>query len=50
MSVSQTAPPQGTATPEDILARIERLRETVMSNDIVRWITSQLQDLRELIG
>ena len=31
-------------------ARVERLRETVMTNDIVRWITSQLQDLRELIA
>lgn len=31
-------------------ARIERLREAVMANDIVRWITSQLQDLRELIS
>jgi trehalose 6-phosphate synthase len=30
-------------------ARIERIRDTVRTNDITRWITSQLQDLRELI-
>ena len=31
-------------------ARASRLRETVKANDISRWITKQLQDLRELIG
>ncbi len=31
-------------------ARAERIRETVRSNDITRWIAVQLQDLRELIG
>ncbi|HEY2705257.1 MAG TPA: trehalose-6-phosphate synthase [Candidatus Dormibacteraeota bacterium] len=31
-------------------ARGERIRETVRANDITRWITSQLQDLRELIA
>jgi len=30
-------------------ARAERIRETVRANDITRWITTQLQDLRELI-
>jgi trehalose 6-phosphate synthase len=30
--------------------RIGRIRETVRSNDITRWISLQLQDLRELIG
>jgi len=30
-------------------ARADRIRETVRANDITRWITSQLQDLRELI-
>jgi hypothetical protein len=32
------------------VARGERIRETVRANDITRWITSQLQDLRELIA
>jgi trehalose-6-phosphate synthase len=31
-------------------ARVERLRDTVKANDISRWITTQLQDLRELIA
>jgi trehalose 6-phosphate synthase len=31
-------------------ARADRIRETVRSNDITRWIGNQLQDLRELIG
>ena len=31
-------------------ARIRRIREIVRANDIARWITLQLQDLRELIG
>jgi len=31
-------------------ARAERIRDTVRANDITRWITSQLQDLRELIA
>ena len=31
-------------------ARAERIRETVRSADIVRWIATQLQDVRELIG
>ena len=31
-------------------ARADGLREVVRSNDITRWITKQLQDLRELIG
>ena len=30
-------------------ARAERIRDTVRANDITRWITTQLQDLRELI-
>jgi trehalose 6-phosphate synthase len=30
-------------------ARGERIREAVRANDITRWITTQLQDLRELI-
>lgn len=30
--------------------RIKRIRDTVRANDITRWITLQLQDLRELIG
>ncbi len=32
------------------LARAERIRETVRAADINRWITLQLQDLREVIG
>lgn len=31
-------------------ARIGRIRDTVRANDITRWISLQLQDLRELIG
>ncbi|HXZ99733.1 MAG TPA: trehalose-6-phosphate synthase [Candidatus Binatia bacterium] len=31
-------------------ARAEKMRETVRSNDVTRWIGNQLQDLRELIG
>jgi len=31
-------------------ARITRIRETVRTNDVTRWISHQLQDLRELIG
>ncbi|MGH7748702.1 MAG: trehalose-6-phosphate synthase, partial [Candidatus Dormibacteria bacterium] len=31
-------------------ARIGRIRDTVRANDIARWISLQLQDLRELIG
>ncbi len=31
-------------------ARLERLCDTIMANDIARWITDQLQDLRELIA
>ncbi len=31
-------------------ARAERIRETIRSNDLTRWIGNQLQDLRELIG
>ncbi len=31
-------------------ARAARIRETVRSNDITRWIAVQLQDLRDLIG
>jgi trehalose 6-phosphate synthase len=31
-------------------ARIARIRDTVRANDITRWISLQLQDLRELIG
>ncbi|MBV8195679.1 MAG: trehalose-6-phosphate synthase [Candidatus Dormibacteraeota bacterium] len=31
-------------------ARSKRIRDTVRTNDITRWITLQLQDLRELIG
>ncbi|MFN2582869.1 MAG: trehalose-6-phosphate synthase [Candidatus Dormibacteria bacterium] len=31
-------------------ARIKRIRDTVRTNDITRWITLQLQDLRELLG
>jgi trehalose 6-phosphate synthase len=31
------------------VARAERIRDTVRANDITRWITTQLQDLRELI-
>ena len=30
--------------------RLRKIRETVMTNDITRWIALQLQDLRELIG
>ncbi|MGI8848508.1 MAG: alpha,alpha-trehalose-phosphate synthase (UDP-forming) [Candidatus Dormibacteria bacterium] len=30
--------------------RAERIRETIRSNDITRWIGTQLQDLRDLIG
>ena len=30
-------------------ARAERIRDAVRANDITRWITTQLQDLRELI-
>ena len=30
--------------------RLRKIRETVMTNDITRWIANQLQDLRELIG
>ena len=36
-------------TPQK-LARAERIRETVRAADINRWISLQLQDLRELIG
>ena len=32
------------------IARAERMRDTVRVNDIARWITTQLQDLRELIA
>jgi len=32
------------------VARAERIRDTVRANDISRWITNQLQDLRELIA
>jgi trehalose 6-phosphate synthase len=35
--------------PREREARAERIRETVRGNDITRWITTQLQDLRELI-
>jgi len=31
-------------------ARLKKIRDTVMTNDITRWIALQLQDLRELIG
>lgn len=31
-------------------ARAERMREVIRSNDLTRWIGTQLQDLRELIG
>jgi trehalose 6-phosphate synthase len=31
-------------------ARAERMRDTIRSNDVSRWIGNQLQDLRELIG
>jgi trehalose 6-phosphate synthase len=31
-------------------ARADRLREVIRSHDVTRWIGSQLQDLRELIG
>jgi trehalose 6-phosphate synthase len=31
-------------------ARADRLRDAVRANDITRWITAQLQDLRELMG
>ena len=34
----------------DRRARATRIRETVRSHDISRWIAEQLQDLRELIG
>ena len=30
--------------------RLQKIRDTVMTNDITRWIALQLQDLRELIG
>ncbi|MGH7686488.1 MAG: alpha,alpha-trehalose-phosphate synthase (UDP-forming) [Candidatus Dormibacteria bacterium] len=36
--------------PAQRKARITRIRETVRANDITRWISLQLQDLRELIG
>ncbi|HWF58120.1 MAG TPA: trehalose-6-phosphate synthase [Candidatus Dormibacteraeota bacterium] len=36
-------------TPQKV-ARAERIRETVGTADINRWIALQLQDLRELIG
>jgi len=32
------------------IARAERIRDALRVNDIARWITTQLQDLRELIG
>jgi trehalose 6-phosphate synthase len=32
------------------IARADRIRDAVRSNDITRWITTQLQDLRELIA
>jgi len=32
------------------IARAERIREAVRANDITRWISSQLQDLRELVA
>jgi trehalose 6-phosphate synthase len=32
------------------IARAERIRETIRANDITRWISSQLQDLRELLA
>jgi trehalose 6-phosphate synthase len=32
------------------VARAERIRDAVRANDITRWITTQLQDLRELIA
>jgi trehalose 6-phosphate synthase len=35
--------------PLERQARAERIRDAVRANDIVRWITTQLQDLRELI-
>jgi len=31
-------------------ARLDRIRETVRTNDVARWISLQLQDLRELIS
>ena len=31
-------------------ARLSKIRDTVRTNDITRWIALQLQDLRELIG
>ena len=36
--------------PAQRKARIGHIRETVRANDITRWISLQLQDLRELIG
>ena len=36
--------------PVERTARADRIRETVRSNDVTRWIGNQLQDLRELIG
>jgi trehalose 6-phosphate synthase len=35
--------------PVERQARAERIRDAVRANDITRWITTQLQDLRELI-
>ena len=35
--------------PVEREARAERIRDAVRANDITRWITTQLQDLRELI-
>jgi trehalose 6-phosphate synthase len=32
------------------VARAEKMREVIRSNDVTRWIGNQLQDLRELIG
>ena len=36
--------------PRQRKARMRRIREVVRVNDITRWISLQLQDLRELIG
>jgi trehalose 6-phosphate synthase len=30
-------------------ARADKLRDTIRTNDVARWIGNQLQDLRELI-
>ena len=35
--------------PVERHARAEKMREVVQQNDVARWISAQLQDIRDLI-